>query len=87
MKVSELTAFVDRKNAFSFGGKLLSLQSATDRQTIAELIDSELSPENLSCDGEISRTEARRKLKTLTKAGTQLLKLDPSVKMWELYVV
>ena len=87
MKVSELTAFVDRKNAFSFGGKLLSLQSATDRQTIAELIDSELSPENLSCDGEISRTEARRKLKTLTKAGTQLLKLDPSVKMWELDVV
>ena len=87
MKVSELTAFVDRKNAFSFGGKLLSLQSATDRQTIAELIDSELSPENLSCDGEISRAEARRKLKTLTKAGTQLLKLDPSVKMWELDVV
>jgi DNA-binding transcriptional ArsR family regulator len=78
MKVSELTAFVDRKNAFSFGGKLLSLQSATDRQTIAELIDSELSPENLSCDGEVSMTEVRRKLKTLTKAGTQLLKLDPS---------
>jgi DNA-binding transcriptional ArsR family regulator len=87
MKVSELTAFVDRKNAFSFGGKLLSLQSATDRQTIAELIDSELSPENLSCDGEVSMTEVRRKLKTLTKAGTQLLKLDPSVKMWELDVV
>ena len=87
MKVSELTAFVDRKNAFSFGGKLLSLQSATDRQTIAELIDSELSPENLSCDGEVSMTEVRRKLKTLTKAGTKLLKLDPSVKMWELDVV
>jgi hypothetical protein len=32
-------------------------------------------------------TEVRRKLKTLTKAGTQLLKLDPSVKMWELDVV
>jgi DNA-binding transcriptional ArsR family regulator len=87
MKVSELTAFVDRKNAFSFGGKLLSLQSATDRQTIAELIDSELSPENLSCDGEVSMTEVRRKLKALTKAGNQLLKLDPTVKMWELDVV
>ena len=87
MKVSELTAFVDRKNAFSFGGKLLSLQSATDRQTIAELIDSELSPENLSCDGEISMTEVRRKLNGLTKAGNQLLKLDPTVKMWELDVV
>ena len=87
MKVSELTAFVDRKNAFSFGGKLLSLQSAVDRQTIAELIDSELSPENLSCDGEVSMTEVRRKLKALTKAGNQLLKLDPTVKMWELDVV
>ena len=87
MKVSELTAFVDRKNAFSFGGKLLSLQSATDRQTIAELIDSELSPENLSCDGEVSMTEVRRKFKSLTKAGNQLLKLDPTVKMWELDVV
>ncbi len=87
MKVSELTAFVDRKNAFSFGGKLLSLQSAADRQTIAELIDSELSPENLSCDGEISVTETRRKLKSLTKAGNQLLKLDPTAKIWELDVV
>ena len=87
MKVSELTAFVDRKNAFSFGGKLLSLQSATDRQTIAELIDSELSPENLSCDGEVSMTEVRRKLKALTKAGNQLLKLDHTVKMWGLDVV
>ncbi len=86
MKVSELTAFVDRKNAFSFGGKLLSLQSAVDRQTIAELIDSELSPENLSCDGEVSLTETRRKLKSLNKAGNQLLKLDPTVKMWELDV-
>jgi hypothetical protein len=86
MKVSELTAFVDRKNAFSFGGKLLSLQSAVDRQTIAELIDSELSPENLSCDGEVSMTEVRRKLNGLTKAGNQLLKLDPTVKMWELDV-
>ena len=65
----------------------LSLQSAADRQTIAELIDSELSPENLSCDGEISMTEVRRKLKGLTKAGNQLLKLDPTVKMWELDVV
>jgi len=86
MKVSELTVFVDRKNAFSFGGKLLSLQSAADRQTIAELIDSELSPENLSCDGEIPYSEVRRKLKSLTKAGNQLLKLDPTVKMYELDV-
>ena len=83
MKVSELTAFVDRKNAFSFGGKLLSLQSAADRQTIAELIDSELSPENLSCDGELSAAETNRRYRALTKAAEQLLKLDPTVKIYE----
>ena len=83
MKVSELTAFVDRKNAFSFGGKLLSLQSAADRQTIAELIDSELSPENLSCDGELPRAEVARRYKTLTTAASQLKQLDPTVKIYE----
>ena len=83
MKVSELTVFVDRKNAFSFGGKLLSLQSAADRQRIAELIDSALSPENLSCDGELPRAEVARRYKTLTTAASQLKQLDPAVKMWE----
>jgi hypothetical protein len=84
MKVSELTSFVDRKNAFSFGGKLLSLQSASDRQTIAEMIDSELSPENLSCDGELSHSEVSRRYQVLSCAGKQLQALDPSVKIWEL---
>ena len=84
MKVSELTSFVDRKNAFSFGGKLLSLQSAADRQTIAEMIDSELSPENLSCDGELSRSEVNRRYQVLSRVGKQLKSLDPSVKIWEL---
>ena len=84
MKVSELTSFVDRKNAFSFGGKLLSLQSAADRQTIAEMIDTELSPENLSCDGELPYSEVNRRYQVLSRAGKQLKALDPSVKIWEL---
>jgi hypothetical protein len=77
-----LTAYVDRKNAFAkiFGSRQLSLQNAADRQSIADSIDSDLSPENLTCDGELSRSQVQARYKTLTKAAKELQKLDPSVK-------
>lgn len=86
--MKELDEFVSRENYMRslFKESTLSLNNSADRQTIAEQIDCALSPENLSCDGEITYTEYVRKLKFLTKAGNQLLKLDPSVKMYELDV-
>jgi hypothetical protein len=80
-----LTAYVDRKNSFAkiFGSRQLSLQNATDRQAIADSIDSDLSPENLTCDGELSRTQVQARYKALTKAAKELQKLDPSVKFYE----
>jgi hypothetical protein len=80
-----LTAYVDRKNAFAkiFGSRQLSLQNAADRQSIADSIDSDLSPENLTCDGELSRSQVQARYKTLTKAAKELQKLDPSVKFYE----
>jgi hypothetical protein len=80
-----LTAYVDRKNAFAkiFGSRQLSLQNAADRQSIADSIDSDLSPENLTCDGELSRTQVQARYKALTKAAKELQKLDPSVKFYE----
>jgi len=83
--MSSLTAYVDRKNAFSslFGSRQLSLQNAKDRQSIADSIDSELSPENLTCDGELSRAEVQRRYKELTKVARELQKLDPTVKFYE----
>jgi hypothetical protein len=80
-----LTAYVDRKNAFAkiFGSRQLSLQNAADRQAIADSIDSDLSPENLTCDGELSRSQVQARYKTLTKAAKELQKLDPSVKFYE----
>ena len=87
--MKELNEFVSRENYFRsmFKDPVLCLNNSTDRQEIASRIDLCLSPENLSCDGEISLSETRRRLKFLSKAGNQLLKLDPSVKMWELDVV
>jgi hypothetical protein len=80
-----LTAYVDRKNSFAkiFGSRQLSLQNAADRQAIADSIDSDLSPENLTCDGELSRTQVQARYKALTKAAKELQKLDPSVKFYE----
>ena len=85
MKTSALTTYVDRKNSFAkiFGSKELSLQNARDRQAIADALDCDLSPENLSCDGESSASRVRARYKTLTQAAKELLALDPSVKMYE----
>lgn len=85
--MKELKEFVERENKWSaiFGNKPLSLSSAADRAKIASSIDCALSPENLSCDGELSRTQVNAKFRFLTRAAEQLMKLDPSVKIYEYY--
>ena len=81
-----LNQYIERQNGWNriIGGKELTLDTAEGRQEVADCIDCELSPENLHCDGEISGAEARRKYKFLTAVADELLKLDPSVKIWEL---
>jgi hypothetical protein len=83
--MSALTKYLDRKNSFAtlFGSKVLSLQNAKDRQSIADSIDCDLSPENLTCDGELPRSVVQSRYKELTKAAFELKKLDPSVKFYE----
>ena len=85
-KTTSLDQFVSRENQFAqiFGRAKLSIRNAQNRQTIAELIDSRLSPENLHCDGEISASEARRKYQFLAQAARQLMAIDPTVRILEL---
>ena len=85
MNISTLESFVKQENQWSavFKGRQLSLMNAKDRQAIAGLIDSRLSPENLSCDGELSRTEVNRRYRQLTRCAEELLSIDPSVKFYE----
>jgi hypothetical protein len=80
-----LKAYLVRKNAYAtiFGAKELTLDSAADRQKIADSIDSDLSPENLTCDGELPRSLVQSRYNELTKAARELQKLDPSVKFYE----
>jgi len=85
MNISTLESFVERENKFSsiFGSKPLSLLNAGDRQRIADKIDAALSPENLSCDGELPRAEVARRFRELTRCADQLRSIDPSVVIYE----
>ena len=80
-----LQNFVAQKNHWNsfFKGPQYSLNTAKDRQALADMIDSALSPENLTCDGELSRTEVNRRYKELITAAKQLKKLDPAVTFYE----
>ena len=82
-----LETYVARKNEWSamFGKTTpLSLDNAADRQKIAQSIDSELSPEHLTCDGELSRAEVQKRYNFLMKAARELKALDPSVDIYEI---
>lgn len=84
--MKELNEFVARENKWAqIFGNTVEINSAKGRKDVANRIDCALSPENLHCDGEISRAEANRKFKFLTKAAEQLMKLDPSVEIHEYY--
>ena len=80
-----LEKFLKDKNHWNsfFKGPQYTLNSAKDRQAVADMIDSALSPENLTCDGELSRTEVNRRYKELMTAAKQLKKFDPEVTFYE----
>jgi hypothetical protein len=80
-----LQAFIDQKNHWNsfFNGEQFEIKTAAGRQRVADMIDAALSPENLTCDGELPRAEVNRRFKELDTAAKQLRKLDPAVKFYE----
>ena len=80
-----LQDYVAQKNSWGkiFGATPLDLNNSADRQNIADSIDAELSPENLTCDGELSRAQVQQKYTRLTRVAKELQKLDSSVKFYE----
>lgn len=80
-----LNEFIAQQNKWAsmFNGKGFSLDTHEDRQDLANEIDCQLSPECLTCDGELSRAQVQAKLKKLTKVAAELKALDPSVTFYE----
>jgi hypothetical protein len=80
-----LEKFVEQKNHWNsfFKGVQYEINTAAGRQRVADMIDAALSPENLTCDGELPRAEVNRRYKELMTAARQLKKYDPTVKFYE----
>jgi len=88
MNIQTLESYVESKNRWQaiFKGRQYSLLSAVDRQAIANMIDADMSPENLTCDGELSPAMVREKMRRLTRCAEELLSIDPSVTFYEMGV-
>ena len=85
MNISTIEQYVDQKNSWGkiFGAKPLSLMNARDRQRIADSLDADLSPENLTCDGEVRGAQLQAKYRYLTRAAAELKSIDPAVTFYE----
>ena len=88
MNIATLEQYVENKNKWRaiFKERPLSLLNQADRQTIANSIDSEMSPENLTCDGELPASVVRAKMRNLTRCAEELLSIDASVTFYEMGV-
>jgi hypothetical protein len=85
MNIRALETYVEQKNNWErlFKQPELSLLNAEDRQRIADSIDMDLSPENLSCDGELSRTQIQQRYAFLCRCARELQSIDSSVSFRE----
>ena len=88
MNIATIEQYVEQKNKWRaiFNQPALSLLNAKDRQAIADGIDSEMSPENLTCDGELPRSVVQMKVRNLSRCAEELLSIDPSVTFYEMGV-
>ena len=78
-----LNALIKLENDWSsmFNPKFVAYEVATahGRERVAKMIDAKLSPENLSCDGELPRSQVQARYRALTSAAQDLVRLDPNV--------
>ena len=78
-----LQAYIDQQNKWNslFSGNkvVYEVDTAKGREFVARNIDAALSPENISCDGELPRSQVQARYRALTAAAQDLVKLDPSM--------
>ena len=78
-----LNTLIKQENSWSgmFNGRFVAYEVATaqGRERVAKMIDAKLSPENLSCDGELPMSQVRARYRSLTAAAQDLVRLDPSM--------
>ena len=83
MNISTLESYIAQKNQWRsvFGHNPLNLMR--DAQKIADEINCDMSPENISCDGEISISKIRARRSHLDRVARQFLSVHPNIEIWE----
>lgn len=83
-KKSALEKYVDEKNILRsmFGQSALVIFDERDAQTIAGCLDTDLSPEVLTRDGERPAAQVRTRYRFLVQAATELKARYPGVSMY-----
>ena len=86
MNISNLEAYVANKNRWRamFGQDQLSLLRSEDRAAVADSINGDLSPENLTCDGEADPAYVRQQHAFLIRCAQEMRSIDPTVNFYEL---
>jgi hypothetical protein len=76
-----LNAYITKNNEWNaiFSGVKFEIHTSEGRKRVAQNIDAALSPENLSCDGELPRAQVQARYRALTAAARDLVRLDPSM--------
>ena len=76
--MKSLKAYVTNKNKWNaiFKGEQFELKTPDGRMRVAESLEADMSPENLTCDGELPRAQVQARYKELTAAAAELVLLD-----------
>lgn len=84
MNISTLESYIDQQNQWRsiFGHKPLSL--IKDAQKIADVINGDMSPENISCDGEIPLSKIRARRSHMYRVAREFASVHPSIEIYEL---
>jgi hypothetical protein len=87
--IHQINVWDDLSNRTGFPSTKIDPTNITqaDADRIFQKIDGELSPENLHCDGEISRSSAQRKLNGYKAAVKELARkgFRPTVRVYEIH--
>jgi len=85
--MEELTEYLDHINQINrfFEKAELDLNDPQHRRYLENHLESDLSPENLTCDGELARSEVNRRYLYLTQVKKQLKALEQHEALHALY--
>ena len=67
-----------------WGDPPVDISNPTDLQRVAARVEGDLSPENLTCDGELPADVVAEQHRYLLAVAKEIKQLNPSIQFWEI---